>query len=114
MSVFALLILTLDDNNSLKQFVLSRVTNFSDQASQHRLNQVSTRAQNSSLQAASEVNMKLAAMRKQNQSEVIKITATLHMGQRARNGTKLDKVCIPRMFREPGFSLSVIPYSYLS
>ena len=51
-------------------------------------------AQNGSLQAASQVNMKLVALHKQNQSDVIKIMATLHMGQWVRNRMRHDKMCI--------------------
>lgn len=67
---------SLDDADAIRAFINERTIDHTKAASQHRINQ---QAQNSSLQKASEVNMKMATMRKQSKSEKLDVLITLWM-----------------------------------
>jgi hypothetical protein len=72
-------------------FVTARVADFAQQASKHRLNQVHSHAQSSSLKAASEVKLKTAALRQQAKAETVTIYGTLWTEPQPR--ATLKKVC---------------------
>jgi hypothetical protein len=57
--------------------VAARAADFTQDASRHRLNQVHTCSQSASLQAASQVNMKMAALRRANKADAVTVQATL-------------------------------------
>lgn len=61
----------------LTNFVAARAEDFRKQASQHRVNQIIPRAQNAGLQAAAQVNMKTASLRKANKAEMLTVSTAL-------------------------------------
>lgn len=72
----------------LTEFITARAADFTKQASQHRINQIVPRAQNAGLQAAAQINMKAANLRKTSKAEVLTVSTTLWSMSRTGGAVK--------------------------